>query len=79
MLVSTHMLPLSLEAQGDRQDLAALAERAGIALGDVPGIAVGNLDAAALDLRRAWLARAHHPADATLKSPCEGEVHCQKS
>ncbi len=74
MLVSTHMLPLSLEAQGDRQDLAALAERAGIALGDVPGIAVGNLDAAALDLRRAWLARAHRPADATLKSPCEGET-----
>src|SRR3981189_178612 len=32
------------------------------------------LDRAALELRRAWLARAHRPGDTTLKSPCEGET-----
>ncbi|TAJ95815.1 MAG: hypothetical protein EPO10_30355 [Reyranella sp.] len=68
------MLHLSPEIQSDREDLATLAERAGIALLDVPAIAAGNLDDAAFELRRAWLARAHHPGDATLKSPCEGEV-----
>lgn len=68
------MLHLSPEIQGDREDLAALAERAGLSLEDIPGIAAGNLDGAALELRRAWLARAHHPADATLKSPCVGDV-----
>lgn len=67
------MLHPPLEAQ-DREDLAALADRAGIAPSDVPGLAGGSADGAALELRRAWLARAHHPADATLKSPCEGEV-----
>lgn len=58
----------------DREDLAALAGRAGIALRDMPSLAAGSLDGAALDLRRAWLARAHRPADTTLKSPCEGEA-----
>lgn len=58
----------------DRGDLAALAERAGIDPRDVPNMVAGSLDDAALDLRRAWLARAHRPADATLKSPCDGGV-----
>jgi len=58
----------------DLEDLAALAERAEIDSRDMPSIVAGNLDEAALDLRRAWLAKAHRPADATLKSPCEGEV-----
>ncbi|MDO8973223.1 MAG: hypothetical protein Q7V45_04730 [Reyranella sp.] len=73
-LVSTPMLHRSPAVSCDREDLAALADRAGIALSDVPGMAAGTPDAAALELRRAWLARAHRPADATLKSPCEGEV-----
>lgn len=60
--------------QDDREDLASLAERTGIARPDVPTLATGSLDDAVLALRRAWLARAHRPADATLKSPCEGEV-----
>ncbi len=34
----------------------------------------GSLDRAALELRRAWLAKAHSPADQTLKSPCAGDV-----
>lgn len=68
------MLHLPSETQDDRADLAALAERAGIAPLATPGIADGDPDAAALELRRAWLARAHRPADATLKSPCEGDV-----
>lgn len=58
----------------DRADLVSLAQRAGIDPPDVPNLAAGSLDAAALDLRRAWLAKAHRPADATLKSPCDGEV-----
>lgn len=58
----------------DREDLAALADRAGITPSDAPGLAGGGADGAALELRRAWLARAHHPADSTLKSPCEGDV-----
>lgn len=58
----------------DREDLAALAVRAGIEPRDMPNIVAGSLDHAALDLRRAWLAKAHRPADATLKSPCDGEV-----
>jgi hypothetical protein len=67
------MLHPPLEAR-DREDLAALADRAGFAPSDLPGLAGGSADAAALELRRAWLARAHHPADSTLKSPCEGDV-----
>ena len=31
------------------------------------------LDRGALDLRRAWLAKAHRPGDTTLKSPCDGD------
>lgn len=58
----------------DREDLAELAHRAGIEPRDVPDMRAGSLDHAALDLRRAWLAKAHRPADATLKSPCDGEV-----
>ncbi len=58
----------------DREDLAALADRARIAPSDVLGLAASSPDGAALELRRAWLARAHHPADSTLKSPCEGDV-----
>jgi hypothetical protein len=56
-------------SKDDREDLAALADRAGISPSDVPGIAAGSPDATALELRRAWLARAHHPADSTLKVP----------
>ena len=33
-----------------------------------------RLDAAAMELRRTWLALAHRPADATLKSPRDGKV-----
>lgn len=58
----------------DREDLASLAKRAGIAPPDVQNIVAGSPDHAALDLRRAWLAKAHRPADATLKSPCDGEI-----
>lgn len=58
----------------DLEDLASLAERAGIAWRDSRSIPAGSLDEIALDLRRAWLAKAHRPADTTLKSPCEGEV-----
>lgn len=58
----------------DREDLTSLAARAGIDPHGVPNIIGGNLDDAAFDLRRAWLAKAHRPADATLKSPCDGEV-----
>lgn len=58
----------------DRQDLTALADRAGIDPNEMPTIFAGNPDHAALELRRAWLAKAHRPADATLKSPCDGEV-----
>jgi hypothetical protein len=61
-------------SKDDREDLAALADRAGISPSDVPGIAAGSPDATALELRRAWLARMHHPADSTLKRPCEGDV-----
>jgi hypothetical protein len=68
------MLPPTPAVSCDREDLAALADRAGIAPSDVPGLAGGSADGAALGLRRAWLARAHRPADATLKSPCEGDV-----
>jgi hypothetical protein len=32
-----------------------------------------TLDRGALELRRAWLAKAHRPGDTTLKSPCDGE------
>lgn len=74
MLVSTRMLHPPSEAPDDREDLAALAERAGIVRLDAPGRPAGDPDAAALELRRAWLGRAHRPADATLKSPCEGDV-----
>lgn len=63
-----------LTSMDDRDDLASLGERAGIAVHELPGLAARRLDDAALDLRRAWLSRAHRPADATLKSPCEGEV-----
>jgi hypothetical protein len=56
----------------DARDLDDLARRIGL-----PGITLATenddeLDAAALALRRAWLARAHKPADTTLKSPCAG-------
>lgn len=67
------MLPPPSEAQ-DREDLTALADRAGIALSDLPSLATGSPDDAALELRGAWLARAHRPADASMKSPCEGDV-----
>ncbi len=61
-------------SKDDREDLAALAECARVAPSEVPNIAAGTPDEAALELRQAWLRRAHRPADATLKSPCEGVV-----
>lgn len=63
-----------LPSTDDREDLASLAERARIDPQDVPNMLAGSLDDAARDLRRAWLAKAHRPADATLKSPCNGEI-----
>lgn len=65
---------LCSSSKDDREDLAALADHAGIPPSAVPGLAIGSPDDAALELRRAWLARAHLPADSTLKSPCEGDV-----
>ncbi|WP_428683546.1 hypothetical protein [Reyranella sp.] len=57
----------------DRDDLLSLARRA--ELGSVNShIKQGGLDAAVVGLRREWLSKAHRPADATLKSPCEGEA-----
>src|SRR5882724_202516 len=67
----------------DAQDLQALADRvtAGTDLwGDLKGC--GNdyreqerrLEAAAMRLRRTWLALAHRPADAMLKSPRQGKA-----
>lgn len=62
------------EPRPDRDDLAALASSAGLASLRVATVDEGSLDRAALELRRAWLAKAHGPADQTLKSPCEGDV-----
>jgi hypothetical protein len=70
----------------DSQDLRDLAARAGRASGHtdlLPALSLDGddyaaqerqLEAAAMTLRRRWLQLAHHPADATLKSPCDGEV-----
>ncbi|MFI5032863.1 MAG: hypothetical protein ACHQPH_19375 [Reyranellales bacterium] len=70
----------------DAEDLQELAERAARAsghsgfptasrfAGDDHADQERQLDAAAMDLRRHWLQVAHRPADATLKSPCDGEV-----
>jgi hypothetical protein len=74
----------------DALDLLALAGRAAAETGHDPWdgalhrdlAALGNdylaqerhLEAAALTLRRAWLSAAHRPADASLKSPEDGEV-----
>lgn len=74
----------------DAQDLLALAARMAAETGHDPldgalhhDLAnLGNdhiaqerhLEAAALMLRRAWLRAAHRPADATLKSPRDGEI-----
>ena len=73
----------------DALDLQALARRAAAETGDDPLdgalhrdlAALGNdylaqerhLEKAALTLRQAWLSAAHRPADATLKSPGEGQ------
>lgn len=74
----------------DAQDLLALAARVAAETGrdplggalhhDLAGL--GNdrlaqerhLESAALTLRQAWLSAAHRPADATLKSPRDGEI-----
>lgn len=57
----------------DVHDLAHLARQIEVNFLALPsGDDEVALDAAALELRRLWLARAHQPADATLKSPCEG-------
>lgn len=64
---------LPSETLRDRDDLSALARRAGLP----PPDDVQNdhgLDGALLRLRRQWLEKAHRPADTTLKSPCEGDV-----
>jgi hypothetical protein len=74
----------------DALDLLALAGRAAAETGHDPLdgalqrdlAALGNdylaqerhLEAAALTLRRAWLRAAHRPADASLKSPEDGEI-----
>ena len=61
------------EIQSDRDDLATLARRSGLASSS-PSFRGADLDEALLTLRRGWLAKAHRPGDATLKSPCEGDV-----
>jgi len=74
----------------DARDLLVLADRVTIETGDDPFdgalqrdiAALGSdhlaqerrLEAAALTLRRAWLKAAHRPADATLKSPSDGDL-----
>jgi hypothetical protein len=70
----------------DAEDLRTLADRAGAASGKgdlLPRpVTTGNdwlaqerqLDAAAMALRRNWLAVAHRPGDSTLKSPRAGHV-----
>lgn len=70
----------------DVHDLQELAARAGRASGHsdlLPALSLEGddyaaqeqqLDDAAMTLRRRWLQIAHHPADTTLKSPCDGEV-----
>ena len=61
------------ETLRDRDDLKTLARRADLA-SCADRIEYGDLDAALLQLRREWLAKAHRPGDTTLKSPCEGDV-----
>ena len=77
------------EIEKDRMDLLSLAEQVSLIDGralDISnlqhliGAAKGDwaeaeraLDRGALELRRAWLAKAHRPGDTTLKSPCEGD------
>ena len=61
------------ETLSDRDDLAALARRGGLASFRRPS-QDEDLDQAIFSLRRGWLAKAHKPGDATLKSPCEGDV-----
>ena len=74
----------------DAQDLRTLADRVAASTGResactgllAPLGTCGNdyreqeqrLEAAAMELRRTWLALAHRPADAMLKSPREGQV-----
>lgn len=63
----------SLEADvEDLRSLAAMACLAMPALSEEPDEA--GLEAAALELRRQWLRRAHRPADVTLKSPDNGSA-----
>src|SRR5690242_7969164 len=70
----------------DARDLQQLAERAARAssttdllpdlsfCGDDYAAQERQLETAAMTLRRNWLRLAHHPADRTLKSPCDGEI-----
>ena len=70
----------------DTRDLQELAARAGRADGHadlLPALSLDGddyaaqereLDDAAMTLRRRWLQLAHHTADTTLKSPCDGSV-----
>ena len=70
----------------DAHDLHELADRAARAAdcpdllpaltlaGEDYGAHERQLDDAAMTLRRRWLEVAHHPADTTLKSPCDGEM-----
>jgi hypothetical protein len=56
----------------DARELNELAVRIGLPAFNMFGDCEDDLEAAALELRRAWFERAHKPADATLKSPCVG-------
>jgi len=73
---------IELEAH-DLQELADRAARAADRPDLLPTLSLAGddyaahereLEAAAMTLRRHWLQLAHHPADTTLKSPCDGEV-----
>lgn len=61
------------ELTGDADEIRELAVRARLDPPCLePSVDEAALEAAAQDLRRRWLHRAHRPADSTLKSPCAG-------
>jgi hypothetical protein len=60
------------DSSTDARDLNELAVRIGLPEFSVSLECEDDLEAGALALRRAWIERAHKPADTTLKSPCAG-------